>query len=101
MRILCEQMVSLAQVDIVHRDIRPSNIVFGPVGLINEGRSVTSNSNSNNNKATSNLINESISGDRFYRLFNLESARMVDRAALLSDDDEDDVFTVKGSSVFT
>jgi hypothetical protein len=38
MRMMCEQMVELGQVDVVHRDIRPSNIFFLPMGIINSGQ---------------------------------------------------------------
>ena len=97
MKMLSEKLVELAQVDIVHRDVRPANVFFAPIGIINSGQETVTNGKS----ISINLVDESINGDRFYTLLNLESARIVDRAALLQDEDEDDVFTVKGSSMFT
>ncbi len=97
MKMLSQQMVELAQIDIVHRDLRPSNIFFVPVGIINSGQQATNDPIT----LSTNLFNDSLNDDRFYQLFNFASARMVDRAALLNDEDEDDIVTVKGSSVFT
>jgi serine/threonine protein kinase len=95
-RMLAQQLVELAQVDVVHRDVRPANVFFAIVGIINSGQDKTASSK----RAASGLLNESINGDKFYTLMNLESARMVDRHALMQDEDEDDIFTVKGSPVF-
>ena len=80
MRMMCEQMVEMVQIDIVHRDIRPSNIFFVPVGIINSGQEQTADGK----VVAKDLFNESINGDRFYALFNFASARMVDRAALIN-----------------
>ncbi len=64
---LAQQLVELAQIEVVHRDVRPGSVFFALVGLINSGQDKTNSSR----KVSSSLLNETIKGDRFYTLMNL------------------------------
>ena len=100
MNMLCENLLQLKRVNIIHRDIRPSKVFFSPVNIGDSQQlSVVNKSRSQ------------VNNNRFYNLVNLQSARVYEAeynntsmsgfGEKQHEEIDIDLLTVKGVPTFT
>lgn len=75
MNMLCENLLQLKRVNIIHRDIRPSKVFFSPV-MFGEREEMFSVNDINGHKRINSNRYKNNNNGRFYNLVNLQSARV-------------------------